>query len=112
MNLTNYYDFPGDNRYTVFRFTETEHADYFESLLIEAEIVFERHIDSDSDYEKILFGISKRFGKEALRCNFLTHAKYRSPFIPNRIFKYTLVILTLAIIILGILGYINSNSGS
>jgi len=108
LNLTNYYDHPGDNRYTVYRFFIEEHADYFQSLLEEQQIVFERHIEVDEGQDKILFGVNKRFGKQALNCNFMTHAKYRNPFIPNKVLKYGLVIFTLAIIILGILGYINS----
>ncbi|MFZ6050987.1 hypothetical protein [Halocola ammonii] len=105
MNITNYKDHPGDNRYVVYRFLMEEHADHFQTLLEERDVIFERHFDEDDDPPKILFGISKRFNKEAVHCNYLTHARYRKPMITNKFFKYTLLIFTLSVIILAFIGY-------
>lgn len=107
LNLTNYFDHPGDNRYTVFRFVEEEHANHFEELLIEQNIDFERHTELDDSGDiQILFGISKRYYKDAVRCNFITHAAYRKPFIGNHWLKLLLLGFTLLLILLAIVGYL------
>lgn len=106
MNLTNYFDHPGDNRYIVFQFALEDHADHFENLLKEADVIYERHWDEE--VEKTLFGINKRYRKEASRCNFLTHAAYRKPFIGNAWFKWSILLVTAGILILGIIGYLKS----
>ena len=111
LNLTNYFDHPGDNRYTVFRFTVSEHADHFESLLRTDEIEYERHEELDEEGSNLyLFGVSKRFQKNAVRANFLTHAAYRKPFIGNKLLKYALLVITIGFVVLAILGYINQNA--
>jgi hypothetical protein len=107
-NLTNYWDHPADNRYTVFRFFDEEHADHFESLLKADGIEYERHLDDEGEQAKYLFGISKQYQKRAIKANFLTHGVYRKPFIGNAWFKYTLLLITAMMILIAIVGYLKN----
>lgn len=106
LRLTNYFIHPTDNRYQVFVFKEDIYADYFEDLLKREAIEYERHLD-DAENE-ILFGIHKKYQKQAMHSNFLTHAKFRRPFIGNRLVKYSLLIITFGIIIFAFVGYLRT----
>ena len=103
VRITNYFIHPADNRYYVFVFREKIHADYFENLLHERNIEYERHYDDEND--EILFGVHKQYKKETLNCNFLAHAKFRRPFIRSPWVKYILLIVTFAMTALAIAGY-------
>lgn len=103
LRITNYFVHPGDTRYMVFVFKQDIYADYFEDLLEEENITYERHLDEEET--EILFGVHKRFQRKALNANFLTHAKFRKPFINNGLVKYLLLIITFGVIILAIVGY-------
>lgn len=109
MNITNYSEHPADNRYMVFHFLIEEHADHFQVLLEERDVTFERFLDEESEPSKILFGVSKRFNKQAVHCNYLTYAKYRKPMITNVVFKYTLLLFTFVAVLLALIGYYLSN---
>ncbi len=106
LRITNYFVHPVDNRYMVFVFRQKLYADYFEELLKKENITFERHFEEQD--REILFGVHKRFQRKALNANFLTHAKFRKPFISNRLVKYSLLIITFGMIALAIVGYIRT----
>ncbi|MFK7807192.1 MAG: hypothetical protein AB8F74_05245 [Saprospiraceae bacterium] len=108
VRFTNYFEHPSDNRYMVYVYYLKTHADHFQNLLQDRDVVFERYLDPESERQRILFGVSKRYLKDANQCNFLTHAEFRKPFIKNRLLGVTLVVVTLAIIALSIVGYIKS----
>jgi hypothetical protein len=99
--ITNYREYKYDNRYMVYEFSSEEHADHFASLLNERDVIFERHLED----EKILFGVEKRYRSQSDKCNFLTHAAFRKPMIPNKVARFVLLIVTLLFIALGILSY-------
>lgn len=104
MRWTNYFPHPGDNRYFLFTFQEESHAAEFESMLNAASIPFERHEENN----QFLFGVARVHFREALRCNHLVHAKYRTKFIPVRGLRYAMLILTAAAILLAIAGALSS----
>ncbi len=106
MRIINYYDHESDNRYLVFEYFMEEHADYFQELLEGKKVEFERHYDEEK--ERILFGIQKRFRTDSTYCNNMTHAKFRRPFIKNNLLKYSLLLVTLLAITLGLIGYFKS----
>lgn len=106
LRITNYFVHAGDNRYMVFVFKQEQFANHFEDLLKQENIDFERHFDEQE--HEYLFAVHKRFQRKALNANFLTHAKYRKPFISNRWVKYSLLIVTLGMIVLAIVGYIRT----
>jgi len=102
MRWTNYFIHPADNRYYVFTFNEDAHAERFELALKEEEIPFER-----SENE---FGVPRTYFNEALRQNHLLHAEIRKPFIENKGLRWTMLILTAAVLLLAIVGAITSKA--
>ena len=105
LKFTNFYVHESDERYIVYEFGIEERADYFESLLKDREVIYERHLETESDQPIILFGIHKRYRQESDRCNYLTNAKFRGPLIPNLFARYALLIVTFGLILLAIIGY-------
>jgi len=108
LNLTNYYDHPSDNRYVVYQFYVEEHAAFFQELLDTAGVPYERHEDHESERYRILFGVSKRFNREAVRSNFLVHARYRSKFISNNALRWVVLLLVAAGLALAVAGLMHS----
>lgn len=106
MNITNFDDHPGDNRYYVFKYRLDEHADEFATLLQEKNVVYERFYDEDNDMT--LFGIAKTFSKEAIWCNNIVHGRHRKPFISIGILRWALLIVTAGMILLALIGYFKS----
>lgn len=102
INLSNFAPHPGDNRYLVFRFSESHMATEFENRLAAASIPFERHEETIRGTDWILYGVSRDFEKAATRANYLTAAAHRKKFIPNKAFRWGVVALGLAIVLLAI----------
>lgn len=116
MRWTNYFVHPGDNRYHVFAFPILEHADNFEDRLHKASIPFERHLESaDGDAtgrDEWLFGIHRDHFQGALHENHLVHATYRSKFIPVDGFRWSLLIGTLAVVLIAIIGALTQRANA
>lgn len=104
VRFTNYFEHPSDNRYLIFAYKEKLHADFFEKLLDEEKIEYERYFEEED--QEFLFGIAKRYQDKAINCNFLTHAKYRNPMIRSSFLKYALLIITFGIISIALIGYL------
>ena len=102
MRWTNYFLHPSDNRFYVFTFREEEHAKRFELALIEDNIPYERN-------EKE-FGVPRTHFNEALRHNHLLHADIRKPFIENKGLRFTMLIITGAMLLLAIVGAFSSKA--
>ena len=124
MGLVNYKDHPTDNRYVVFNFNSIEEANYFEELITEKRIKFEKdeelmadntllsYTQNPSQREKsttYLFGISQRDFKKAQQANFLVNAKFRDFLFKKKIVRWTLVIFFLGILGFAIAGYFIAN---
>lgn len=109
MRLTNYYEHPADNRYWVFRFTDAMYASEFEALLLEREVIFEKFSEGEGDDLEVLYGIERRFFKDAMWSNHMVYARHRKPFIPNAAFKWFMLLFTASAIALAIIGYLKSS---
>ena len=92
----------------VYEFFRKTHADFFQKLLEERHVEFERFLDTESEQQRILFGIEKRYLKESNKSNYLTHAEFRNPFIRNKFLGIVMVIITLAVIAFAIFGYLST----
>ena len=101
-NLTNYKDHPANSYYTVFYFKIAEHANYFESLLDEKEIGFEK-ADYEEDDSRFYFAVNNSHRKEVLKLNYLVSARFRKPFLP-RALGWIVIVVTLFLIGLAIFG--------
>ena len=106
MRWVNHHTHPGDNRYHVFVFRAEQEARRFAEFCAEKNIPFERHEEG----EEVWFGIAKTYFSEALRANHLVAAEFRSPFIPDRGWRWGLLMFTLAVVGLALVGWLTSTS--
>lgn len=106
--LVNINDHPTNFNKKVFFFYKKDLADYFEKLLLENHILYEKQVDETGD-QCIYIGVRKPDFKRAQHLNYLSHGKFRKPMLGNSWNKYILVFLVLAAILLAIIGALLSN---
>ncbi len=100
----NFEDHPRQRSFSVFYFYAKENADYFESLLIEHEVPYERGIAKDM-LRRHLIGIHKSHQEIAEKLNDETGNMFRKPFLSDNVMRNFVLILTLIVIILALAGY-------
>lgn len=105
MRWTNWYTHPADNRYYVFEFHESAHAEEFARDLKGAGIGFERGNAEGPAVDGGLFGVHRKDFKEALRLNHLLHGRHRTPFIPQASLRWGVLIFTAAVVALALIGW-------
>ncbi len=123
LGLVNYKDHPTDNRYKVFNFNTKAEADYFEQLLKEKNIWYEKDEEEVEDKGVInlvpsegktinmyLFAIKQRDFDKVQKINYLVSAKFRQPTIKNKYLRIGLLIFFFLVLILGIIGYLKQPS--
>lgn len=107
-NITNYNEHPTRKTYTVFHFYHKERADSFEELLIKEQIWFESEIDEQPEKIVYFFGVRNNDLKKVERINYVVSAIHRKPIIPSKMGRWALYTLSILLLILIILGYINN----
>ena len=107
LSLINFQDHPTNRNKKVFYFHKQEQAAYFESLLQQESIVFEKQIDTKGDH-RIYYGVHIGDFEKTKRLNYLTMGKFRKPFIPDVFFRYLLIVISIIVVGLGIAGAILS----
>lgn len=105
-DFTNWRDHPTRKKYLVFFFKTESESNFFQSLLIEQKIWFEKGDNEESEKAKYLFAINKDDLHKVKKLNNLTIGKYRKPFMPNRVFKYAVMVISFTILILAIVGFV------
>lgn len=108
ISFINFQDHPTNRNLKVFYFKDEEHASYFEELLNEKQIKFEKQIDEEGD-NRIYYGIHITHFETVKTLNYLTLGKFRSKFIPDVFFRYLLIFGSILIVGLAIAGAILSN---
>lgn len=108
LSLINFQDHPTNRNKKVFFFRDENHALYFEKLLIEQNINFEKQIDSEGD-NRIYYGVMINDFEQVKTLNYLTIGKFRKKFIPDAFFRYFLILVSILVVSLGIIGYFLSN---
>lgn len=106
IKITNYRDHPANNLYKVFFFHNKEMANYFEMLLLEHKISFEKDVEEGTERTYTLYAVRKNDLKVAMKLNYLTLGKFRKPFVGNTGFKIILIFFTLLSIGIAIVGYL------
>lgn len=91
--------------YMVFYFYARDHADYFESLLIEHNIPYERGAGKDL-VRRHLIGIHRQYLPEAEKLNNDTGNFFRKPFLADKGLRYFILLISLLGITLAIIGWI------
>jgi len=100
----NFEDHHIQRNFSVFYFYAKDNADYFESLLIEHEVPYERGIAKDM-LRRHLIGIHKSHQEIAERLNNETGNMYRKPFLSDDVMRNFILILTLIVVFLALAGY-------
>lgn len=108
LRITNHQIHPTNKNYKVFFFYIEKQANYFESLLNEKKIWFERDKENRGDKVMFLFAIKMTNIREVNKLNYLAIGKYRTPIFNNKYIRYIVVSLGIIILILGIVGYLLS----
>lgn len=103
LSLINFQDHPTNRNKKVFYFHKKEQADYFETLLNEKTIEYEKQTDTEGD-QRIYYGIHIGDFELVKTLNYLTIGKFRKPFIPDLFFRYFLIIISIIVVGLGIIG--------
>lgn len=100
----NFEDHHKQRNFTVFYFYAKEPADYFEALLIEQDIPYERGTGQDL-IRRHLFGIHKSYQEKAEELNNLTGNHFRKPFLGDMKFRNLVLIFTLIVILIALIGF-------
>lgn len=108
VHYANYEGHHKQRQFVVFYFYAKDHADYFEALLIEAEIPYERGEAKDL-LRRHLFGIHKSYQDRAEVLNDQTGNMFRKPFLADAGMRYFIIVLTLAFLLLAVTGFFISN---
>ena len=108
MALVNYRQHPTNINYMVYRFTDINRANTFESLLKENNRGYER-ADPEKDEKLVyMFAVEKKHFKKTQRLNFQTEGKHKTHLISNKPARNIFVLIMLSILCLGIIGYCKS----
>jgi len=103
IDLTNYKQHPTRSDIQVFFFRELERADYFEKLLKEKELFFEKYVEDEGNL-RVYFGVKRSDMGSVKILNNLTIGKFREPFISNKFLRYFIIglsALALSFVIVG-----------
>lgn len=109
INITNYDDHPTRRGYKVFKFFEEERSDYFESLLNEREIWYEKHIEEEEDRNIYFYAVRNDSFDVVSKLNFAVNGKFRKSFIPNAYFRWTVIILSIIVMTIALIGYFKAH---
>jgi hypothetical protein len=96
-------------QFMVFYFYAKDHADYFEALLIEAEIPYERGSGKDM-LRRHLFGVHQSHLNQANALNNQTGHFFRKPFLGDNLTRYVVLIATLAVLCIALIGWWKSQA--
>lgn len=108
LKLVNINDHPTNHNKKVFYFMDGHKAEYFQALLEEKQLFYEKQIDFEGD-KCIYYGIRKSDFREVQKLNYLCHAKFRKPMIQDPFFRYLLIIGMAVAIAISIIGAIVAN---
>ena len=82
-------------------------ANYFEELLVEEEIEYERAVEEET-VKRYLFGVHRRYRAQAMELNNRAIGRFRKKFIPNNLLRWVILFITLVAVFLAILGYLRA----
>ncbi|MBL4862380.1 MAG: hypothetical protein JKY09_05115 [Crocinitomicaceae bacterium] len=105
LGFVNYVQHPTNQSYIVYRFVDAKRATSFEAALVVKEIWFEKDHDEKRGRKYTLFGVHKNDFKKTERINFDVEATHKKPFIPNKIFRYSIMLISGTILTLALIGY-------
>lgn len=105
LGFVNYVQHPENPDYIVFRFSDHNRGLDFERALIEQNIWFEKGEELKRNKVILLYGIHRTDYKKVEKINYQVEARHKKPAIPWKGVRYSVLIITLAAIILASVGY-------
>ena len=108
LGLVNYRNHPTDKRFKVFSFYKQNEADYFEKLLNDKGVWFERDEEEIKGETLHLFGVNENDFNKAQNANYMVSAKFRKKIIKYPILRYGLLIIVFSVIALALVGYVKN----
>ena len=105
IGLVNYVKHPSNPNYIVYRFVDPKRAESFEQELNELNIWFEKSDEEKRGRTYLLFGIHKNDFKVTEKINYRVEAKHKKPFIPVKLIRYPIMIISAIMLTVAILGY-------
>jgi hypothetical protein len=108
MVFVNINEHPTNSKKKVFFYKDIEQAHFFENLLRNESIKFEKQIDEEGD-ETIYFGVSTSDFEQVKRLNYLTIGNFRKPFIPDTVLRYFVIFISILVLSLAFIGAWLSN---
>jgi len=109
LDFTNYRVHPTQKSFQVFHFARADQAGFFENLLIEQKIEYERHNDNKDKGIVYYFAIKKKYFKQVEKLNNMTIGQYRSKFIANSTMRWLIIIIGTLALTLAIVGYVKNH---
>ena len=105
-DFTNYRDHPEQREYLVVLFYIEEQADFFESLLKQEGLFYERDREEEDDKTTYYFAVKRQDRKRVLYLNNVTIGKFRERFIPSFWLRWIVFIVSAVVVTLAIWGYV------
>ena len=106
IDFTNYREHPERKKFLVYHFYREAQADYFEGLLKDHDIWYERANEEEEEKAIYFFGIRKDDKGKVERLNNLAIGKFRDRFIPYRWLRWITVLVSIVILGLAIAGFL------
>lgn len=110
MSLINHQAHPTRPGYLVYYFKFKEHADYFEELLKEQELFYERFDEVRNDEDVFWFGVRDQDHDAVEIINYTVKGKFRKPMIKDKGARYVVIAFGILVILLALIGAIVTNS--
>jgi len=107
-NITNSFEHPTRPGYMVFKFRDIERVKLFENYLKSEKIWFEKGEEKLNDTLFYFFGVKNNDFSKANKLNYIVTAHFRNKFIPNKYYRWGLIIITFGLITMAIIGYLES----
>lgn len=106
LNLLNFKEHPEFPKYTVFQFKKKEMAQDFQHKLDISEIPFKMDTAPDKQNQtRYLYAVERKFLKEVHSINNIVLANFRTKFIPNRGFRWILMVISFTALAVAFIGY-------
>ncbi len=104
----NYESHERQRAYIVFYFHAKETADFFESLLLESDLPYERG-EGSGMLKRHLIGVHSKHQLAAEELNDQANNYFRKPFLGHNGFRNVLLVFTLLLILLALIGFFKAN---
>ncbi|MDQ3192260.1 MAG: hypothetical protein M3Q58_11770 [Bacteroidota bacterium] len=105
IDFTNYRVHSSKNDFMVFHFDHRDQALFFEELLNQNSVFFEKHIENEKKF-LVYFGVKKFDFQKVNELNNESNRRFRKPFISDKYLRYTVLSLFLIMIVLALTGMV------